>query len=202
MSTETALPNTLPLVLRLGPLRHKFSDAEFFELCRSNPGLSIERTSEGDLVMMSPSGGKTGNQHTRLVARLGAWAEADGSGLLFDASTGFLLPNGAVRSPDVAWVRRSRWETLTESEQAGFPPLCPDFVLELRSPTDRLKDLSEKMAEYLANGAELGWLIDPLEKKVHVYRASEAAVALDHPETIAGEPLMQGFVLRLAEIWT
>ena len=190
-----------PLVLCLGPLRKKMSDDEFFEFCQANRDLRIERTSEGDLVVMSPAGGRTGNRNIRLAARLEAWAEADGTGLAFDSSTGFILPNGAERAPDAAWISRSRWEQLTEKQQESFPPLCPDFVVELRSPSDDLRALRAKMDEYMANGAQLGWLIDPFEKKVHVYRPGEAGVELDGPETVSGEPVLRGFTLELRAIW-
>jgi len=201
MSRELAFAEARPLVLCLGPLRHKMTDEEFLQFCGANPELRIERTSQGDLVVMSPAGGKTGNRNLKLATRLGIWAEADGTGVAFDSSTGFILPNGAERSPDAAWVSRSRWHQLTEKQQEGFPPLCPDFVVELRSPTDALSDLQAKMDEYMANGAQLGWLIDPFEKRVYVYQPGEPAACLDHPETVSGDPLLRGFSLRLDEVW-
>jgi Uma2 family endonuclease len=132
---------------------------------------------------------------------LGSWAEADGTGVAFDSSTGFILPNGAERSPDAAWVSRSRWDRLTEKEQESFPPLCPDFVVELRSPTDNLKDLQAKMDEYMANGAQLGWLIDPFEKRVYVYQPGAAVAVVEDPESLSGEPLLRGFTLQLRQVW-
>ncbi|NOT54218.1 MAG: Uma2 family endonuclease, partial [Deltaproteobacteria bacterium] len=129
------------------------------------------------------------------------WALEEGTGVPFDSSTGFLLPNRATRSPDVAWVKRSRLALLTAEQKKKFPPLCPDFVIELRSPSDNLKTVQEKMQEYLDNGAQLGWLIDPLERRVHVYRAGQAVVCLENPLTISGDPELPGFVLDLTRIW-
>lgn len=201
MSTEVSFSQARSLLLCLGPLRHRMTDDEFFAFCQANRGLRIERTSEGDLIVMSPSGGRTGNRNLKLGARLENWAEANGNGLAFDSSTGFILPNGAERSPDLAWVRRSRWDQLTAKQQESFPPLCPDFVVELRSPTDDPENLLAKMDEYVANGAQLGWLIDPFEKKVHVYRPGEAVEVLDNPGSISGGPLLPGFSLDLALVW-
>jgi Uma2 family endonuclease len=201
MSAEVVFSEARPLVLCLGPLRHRMTDEEFFEFCHANADLRIERTSEGDLILMSPAGGKTGNRNLKLAVRLGSWAEADGTGMAFDSSTGFILPNGAERSPDAAWVSQARWDQLTEKQQESFPPLCPDFVVELRSPTDDLNDQQAKMDEYLANGAQLGWLIDPFEKKVYVYRCGEAVACLDHPDSVSGEPVLRGFTLQLQQVW-
>src|SRR6266571_6003350 len=168
MSTTIAFNNGF--VLDVSPLVSKVSDEEFAELCRKNPELRIERTSEGDLIIMAPTGGKTGRRNAKLIARVMNWAEQDGTGQVFDSSTVFSLPNTARRSPDLSWVRNERWNALSAQEQEEFPPLCQDFVVELRSRTDSLKNLKEKMPEYIGNGAELGWLIDPLERKVHIYR--------------------------------
>ncbi len=197
MSTTFALENGL--VFDISPL--KVSDEEFAELCRLNPELQIERTSEGELVIMAPTGGKTGRRNLKLIVSFGVWAEKDGTGQSFDSSTLFSLPNGARRSPDLSWVRNQRWDALSALEQEQFPPLCPDFVVELRSRTDSLKDLKAKMEEYLANGAQLGWLIDPLERKVHFYRAGVATEILNDPETVSGEPLLNGFVLEVQSLW-
>jgi Uma2 family endonuclease len=201
MSVEAVLSETRPLVLCLGPLRHKMTEEDFFQLCGANPELRIERTSEGDLIVMSPAGGRTSNRNMKLSARVANWAEADGTGVAFDSSGGFVLPNGAERAADAAWVKRSRWDQLTEQQQESFPPLCPDFVVELLSPSDTLKEVQAKMEEYVANGAQLGWLIDPFEKRVHVYRPGQSAVCLDHPESVSGEPLLRGFTLYLKQIW-
>lgn len=199
MSTVSALENGL--VVDFSPLATKVSDDEFAELCRLNPELQFERTSEGELVIMSPTGGKTGRRNAKLIARVTTWAEQDGTGQVFDSSTLFTLPNTAKRSPDVAWVRNDRWNALSTKEQDEFPPLCPDFVVELRSRTDSPKTLKEKMEEYISNGAELGWLIDPSERTVHVYRAGAAPEVLEGPQEVSGEPLLKGFVLDVRALW-
>ncbi|HEX8071507.1 MAG TPA: Uma2 family endonuclease [Pyrinomonadaceae bacterium] len=190
-----------PLVLHFGTVLRKLTEDEFYEFCRLNDEQPLELTSEGDLLIMSPTGGKTGIRNAKLSVRLGGWVEQDGTGQGFDSSTLFTLPNRAKRSPDFAWVRNDRWQALTEEEQEKFPPLCPDFVVELRSPTDSLKFLRRKMEEYIANGAQLGWLIDPFERKVYVYRPQGALEVLDEPQTVSGEPLLRGLALNLAEIW-
>jgi Uma2 family endonuclease len=163
MSTTFALENGL--VVDFTPLATKVTDEEFDELCRLNPELQIERTSEGDLIVMAPTGGKSGRRNLKLIVAFGLWAERDGTGQAFDSSTLFSLPNGARRSPDLSWIGNDRWEALSPQQQEAFPPLCPDFVVELRSKTDRLTTLMAKMDEYIANGAQLGLLIDPLEHK-------------------------------------
>jgi Uma2 family endonuclease len=143
-------------------------------------------TSEGDMILMLPVISEGGKRNFILTARVGAWVEADGTGVGFDSSTGFTLPNGAKRSPDLSWIRRDRWDALSEEQKNEFAPICPDFVVELRSKSDRLPALQEKMEEYLANGAQLGWLIDPLEKKVHIYRPAVPVEVLDHPTGTSG----------------
>jgi Uma2 family endonuclease len=190
-----------PLILHLGPVVQRLSDDEFYEFCMLNSHLRIERTSEGDLIIMPPTGGETGRRNFKLTAQFGEWVEADGTGEGFDSSTEFILPNGAHRSPDAAWVKRERWEALSEEDRKRFPPLCPDFVIELRSETDRLITLQAKMQEYIDNGAQLGWLIDPLDKKVWVYRPSAVVECLDDPATVSGDPVLPGFVLALDRIW-
>jgi Uma2 family endonuclease len=199
MSSAIGLNNGL--VVDFSPLATKVSDEEFAELCRLNPELQLERTSEGDLVIMSPTGGKTGRRNAKLTVAFGVWAEKNGSGQSFDSSTLFTLPNTAKRSPDVAWVRNERWNALSAQQQEEFPPLCPDFVIELRSRTDSLKALKEKMEEYISNGAGLGWLIDPLERRVHVYRAGVDPQVLEDPQEVSGEPLLEGFVLEVRALW-
>lgn len=199
MSTTSALENGL--VFDFSPLATKVSDEEFAELCRRNPELQMERTSEGELVIMSPTGGKPGRRNAKLITQGTIWAEQDGTGQVFDSSTLFTLPNGAKRSPDLSWIRNERWEALSPEQQEQFPPLCPDFVVELRSKTDSLKSLTEKMEEYIANGAQLGWLIDPFGRRVHVYRPGLVAEILDDPETVSGEPLLNGFILEVRTLW-
>jgi Uma2 family endonuclease len=202
MSKAPTAVQTSPLVLRLLPVI-KVSDRQFIELCQLNRDLRIERTKEGDLVIMPPSFSETGRQNFTLTALFGQWVRADGAGVGFDSSTGFTLPNGAVRSPDLAWVRRPRWEALTqEQREEAFSPLCPDFVLELRSLSDPLRYVQAKMEEYMDNGAQLGWLIDPIEKKVYVYRPQALIEILDNPRTVSGDPVLPGFVLELEPVWT
>ncbi|HEV2762080.1 MAG TPA: Uma2 family endonuclease [Pyrinomonadaceae bacterium] len=189
------------LVLHFGPIMKKLTDDEFFEFCQLNKDLRIELTSEGDLIIMPPTGGKTGRRNVKLTIRLGSWAEAEGSGQPFDSSTGFTLPNGAKRSPDFAWVSNERWDALTDEKQEKFPPLCPDFVVELRSSNDSLTSLQQKMEEYVSNGAQLGWLIDPFERKVHVYQPGGEVEILDDPESVSGEPVLRGFALDVRALW-
>lgn len=201
MSTEATLTEIHPLILHLGPILQKMSNHEFFEFCQLNRDWRIELTSEGDLIIMPPTGGETGRLNFTLAGIFYVWAEADGTGIGFDSSTGFTLPNGAKRSPDLAWVKRSRWEALTEEEREEFPPLCPDFVVEIRSRSDVLGVLREKMEEYLANGAQLGWLIDPIEKKVYIYRPSAEVCCLEDPKTTSGDPVLPGFTLDMQRLW-
>jgi Uma2 family endonuclease len=191
-----------PLVIHFGPTLRGMSEHEFFAFCQANPDWRIEQTSKGDLILMAPTGGETGRRNFDLNTVFGAWVERDGTGVGFDSSTGFRLPNGAKRSPDLAWVRRSRWEQLSQEARKQFPPLCPDFVVELRSESEALETLQEKMEEYIANGALLGWLIDPETRKVHIYRPGAAAQCLDNPDSVSGEPVLPGFVLDLRGLWT
>jgi Uma2 family endonuclease len=200
MSKTRTLAEIPPLVLHLAPVI-EVSEQQFFELCQLNRDLRIERTSQGDLVIMPPTDGETGRMNFELTALFGRWVHADGSGVGFDSSTGFTLRNGANRSPDLAWVKRQRWEALTQEQRRGFAPLCPDFVLELRSPSDSLAYVQAKMREYLDNGAQLGWLIDPIEKKVYVYRPQAPVECLDDPPTLSGDPVLPGFVIDLRRVW-
>jgi Uma2 family endonuclease len=202
MSPAAIVTESQPLILHLGPILQKMSDHEFFAFCQSNPEWRFERTREGDLVVMPPTGGRTGTRNFTLIGLFSQWVEVDGTGLGFDSSTGFTLPNGAKRSPDVAWVRRSRWEVLTVEEQEEFPPLCPDFVVELRSRSDDIATLQAKMQEYVANGAQLGWLIDPHEKRVYIYRPHADVCCIENPLTISGEPLLPGFTLNVQRLWS
>jgi Uma2 family endonuclease len=200
MSKTMAFVEIAPLVLRLAPVID-MSDQQFFDLCQLNRDLRIERTSQGDLVIMPPTGSETGGINFKLTGVFSYWVEADGTGVGFDSSTGFTLANGATRSPDLAWVKRDRWERLTPAQRKAFAPLCPDFVMELRSPSDALEYVQAKMQEYLENGARLGWLIDPIEKKVYIYRPQAPVACLDNPQIISGDPVLPGFVLELRKIW-
>ena len=174
---------------------------QFEELCSKYNELRLELTSTGELIVMPGTGSKTGVRNAKLTARLVVWATIDGTGIAFDSSTMFALPNGARRSPDSSWVRREKWDSLTERQQESFGPICPDFVVELRSPTDHLSQVRAKMVEYIENGASLGWLIDPFEFRVYVYTPDRAVVILERPETVSGDPLLPGFNLDLMELW-
>jgi Uma2 family endonuclease len=196
------LPETeqAPLIIHLRPVI-ELTDDQFFEFCQINRDLRIERTAEGDLVIMPPEGGETGHRSILLGMFLTQWALQDGTGVTFGSSTGFNLPHGATRAPDAAWVRRSRLATLTTDQKQEFLPLCPDFVVEIRSPSDRLSLAQAKMQEYLDNGAQLGWLIDLPSRHVYVYRPNRPVERLEHPATVAGDPVLPGFVLDLQQIW-
>jgi Uma2 family endonuclease len=189
-----------PLVFHLHPVCD-LSDDEVYELCQANREWRIERTAERELVAMPPVGGETSEENAEVTRQLGNWARRDGRGRVFDSSAGFILPDGAIRSPDAAWVATARLAALTTQERKRFIPLCPDVVIEIRSPTDRLQPLQDKMHEYLSNGAQLGWLIDPENRRVYVHRADAPIVQLDAPETVSAEPILAGFVLDLREIW-
>jgi Uma2 family endonuclease len=193
---DTATLN-LPVPLELTV---ELSDEQFFQLCQNNRDLRFERTAEGELIIMPPTGGTTGDRNSELNFQLRAWNRQTRLGKSFDSSTGFKLPNGADRSPDASWVAIDRWNALTAEQQEKFVPLCPDFVVELRSPSDPLPKLQAKMAEYMANGARLGWLIDPQRKMVEIYRPNQLVETLQNPATISGEDVLPGFVLDLLEI--
>jgi len=189
-----------PLVLRFRPLIELTED-QFQEFCSLNGDLRIERTAEGEVVVMPPAGTRSGGREGKLGYQLYAWAERDGTGEAFGPSAGFRLPNGAIRAPDASWVPKTRLAQFRPEELEAFAHLCPDFVAEIRSPSDRLSDLKKKMQEYMANGARLGWLIDPYSRRVYVYRPNEPVVELDNPETVSGDPILPGFVLDLRPIW-
>jgi Uma2 family endonuclease len=188
------------VTLRIRPAI-EMTDDEFFALCQLNRDLRFERTSQGDIIIMAPTGAATGIRNADITTQLRNWAKQDGTGAVFDSSTGFKLPNGADRSPDAAWIPRSRLATLTAEQIEKFPPLCPDFVIELLSPTDALSATQAKMAEYIENGSLLGWLIDPEARHVHVYRARQAIVIKENLPEISADPELPGFVLDLREIW-
>ncbi|MEW6211061.1 MAG: Uma2 family endonuclease [Acidobacteriota bacterium] len=185
------------VVLRPGPPLYRYSDEEFARFCAEYPDLRIEMNSAGEVIIMAPVVSEGGKRNFTLTVRFGAWVEKDGTGVGFDSSTGFTLPNGAKRSPDVSWIRRERWDALTDDQKNEFAPICPDFVAELRSKSDRLSSLQEKMEEYIANGAQLGWLIDPIEKKVHIYRPGAEPQVIANPSEISGEGSLHNFTLDL-----
>lgn len=174
---------------------------QFFDFCQANNELRIERTARGDCEIMAPTGGETSWRNSNLIARLYNWAEQDSNGVVFDSSGGFILPNGAIRSPDVSWVKKTRLATLTSEQKQRFLPLCPDFVIELRSPGDNLKALQDKMQEYIENGAGLGWLIDPETKQVKVFEAKKTIMTLNNPAFLSADELLIGFKLDMQKIW-
>ena len=185
-----------PLVIHTRPALD-LTENQFLALCQLNRDLQIERTAAGDWSIMPPVVASSGRGEADIIALLWAWAKRDGTGTVFSASTGFCQPNGAVRAPDTSWVLNSRLERFSTREWEQFLPLCPDFVLELRSPSDRLADLQKKMREYVANGARLGWLLDPRRRRVYVYRPHAAMERLDHPDKVSGDPVLPGFELDL-----
>ena len=188
------------LRLNLRPVM-ELTDERLYLLCQANRELRFERTAQGELLLMAPTAGETGRRNAKLTQHLANWADMDGSGLVFDSSTGFVLPNGAMRSPDAAWLRRSRWESLRPDQKQTFIPLCPDFVIELRSRTDSLQALQDKLQEYIQNGALLGWLIDPQYRRVYVYRPGVPVKCLEKVNAISGDPELPGFVLDLSQVW-
>ena len=189
-----------PLVLHLHPVIN-LTDEQFFEFCQINRDLRIERAATGELLIMPPTGTETGGRNFRLNGQLYNWTEQDGTGMGFDSSTGFTLPNGAKVSPDAAWVKLERWNALTPEQQKKFAPICPDFVVELRSASDNLQPLKTKMQEYIDNGTLLGFLVDRQNQQVYIYRPGVAVECLDHPATVSGDSVLPGFVLDLSKIW-
>lgn len=177
------------------------SDEQYFQLCQANRDLRFERAATGELIIMSPTGGETGNRNGRINQQLFNWVDVNPSGIAFDSSTGFKLPNSADRSPDAAWIKLERWDTLTPSQKQKIIPLCPDFVIELLSPSDRTSVIQSKMLEYLDNGTQLGWLIDRKSKQVEIYRANREVEIIADPKTLSGETVLPGFILNLEQIW-
>lgn len=173
----------------------------FFDFCQVNKELRIERDAEGNIIIMSPTGAETGGRNASLTAQLYNWTKADGTGKSFDSNTGFELPNGATRSPDAAWLTLEKWNSLSSGERNRFARICPDFVIELRSPTDHLSAVQAKLEEYLANGSRLGFLIDPIEGRVHVYRPNSAPEILEKPSSLSAEPEMPGLAFDLEDVW-
>lgn len=189
----------LPIKIKLHPAK-KMTDEEFFEFCQLNKDVSLERNNQGDLLFMSPTGSEGEQRNFSLVGQLWFWTKQDGTGIGFGSSGGFTLPNGAVRSPDAAWIKKERWEQIEPDLRKKFAPICPDFVVELRSETDNLQVLKNKMTEYLENGANLGWLIDPQQQKVYIYRPNSEVEQLDNPVSLSGEDVLPGFVLELQDL--
>jgi Uma2 family endonuclease len=187
------------LTLTLDPVV-QLTREQFYELCKVNHDIRLERSSTGDLILMPPTGWESGKRNADLTTNLNLWNRQAQLGIVFDSSTGFSLPNGADRSPDVAWVEKARIETLAPDPDK-FLPLPPDFVIELRSATDKLATLQHKLAEYRDCGVRLGWLIDPQEKRVEIYRVDRPTEYLSQPEQLSGEEVLPGFMLVMAEIW-
>ena len=178
----------------------RLTSRQLEQFCQKNRDLRIEQTAQGEVIIMPPVYSDTGNTELEIGADLMLWSRQAG-GKAFGSNAGFTLPDGSMRSPDAAWICQDRWDALTFEERHSFAPLCPDFVLELRSSTDRLLRLQEKMLDYLSNGARLGWLIDPLEKQAFVYRPGQEVQHLLNPATLSGEPVLAGFTLDLARVW-
>jgi Uma2 family endonuclease len=180
----------------------RLSAEGFLELCKANQDLQLELTAAGEVIIMPPTFPWTGKQNFGLIGQIWVWIERTGLGFGFDSSTGFTLPNSAIRSPDASWVSNERWESLSESQQKEeFSPLSPDFVVELRSRSDSIKKLREKMHEYIDNGVRLGWLIDSTTKQVEIYRQGQNVEVLETPATLSGEGVLPGFVLDLGKVW-
>ena len=190
---------TIPFVVNPAGVLN-LSDDELFRLCAANPELFIERTSNGELIFMAPAGGESSNRNSTIVLRLGLWNEKMRSGKVFESSGGFVLPNGAMRAPDAAWIPLDRWEALSPEQRKKFLPLCPDFAIELRSESDRLRDVRDKMVEYVANGCRLGWLIDPIGGKAYVYRPGQEVEEVGFDAVLSGEDVLPGFRLALSEL--
>jgi Uma2 family endonuclease len=179
----------------------KLSDEHFNRLCEANPDIKFERTPTGELVIMPPTGGETGKRNVELSADFVYWNRKTKLGVVFDSSTCFKLPGGGNRSPDVSWIEKSRWDALTPEQQRKFPPICPDFVLELRSPSDNLQMIQQKMQEYLDSGIKLGWLINPEDGEVEIYRPGQNVEVQRSPGVISGEGVLPEFILSLEWIW-
>lgn len=183
------------------PEQLKLTDEEFFAFCQENRHLRMEKTSNGEILIIAPSGGETGRTNTNVIYELQHWNKQKQLGEVFDSSTGFSLPNGSTRSPDAAWVKQARWDALSAEEKKKFPPLCPDFVIELLSESDPLKQTQDKMREWIDNGCRLGWLLDPARKQVFIYRPGSEAEALSgFDQQLSGEDVLPGFVLDLGKL--
>ncbi len=179
----------------------QLTDEQFFQLCRANPDIKFERNANGELIIMPPTGGETGKRNAILTAEFVIWNRQAKLGEVFDSSTCFKLPNGANRSPDVAWIQQHRWESLTSQQREIFPPIAPDFVLELMSPSDTLKATQAKMQEYIENGVRLAWLIDRQSRTVEIYHPGQSPQVLSSPSTLSGADILPGFVLNMEIVW-
>ncbi len=186
--------------LDLSPIA-QFTREEFYKLCAANPEAKLERSATGELIVMAPTGGETGNQNFCLAGQLYVWNQQQSLGKAFDSSTGFALPKGGDRSPDVSWIPMEKWEALTAEQRRRFLPLCPDFVIELLSPSDSWTMAQQKMADYLNNGCRLGWLLDPDNQRVAIYRLNQPMELLDAPDRLSGEAVLPGFMMDVQFLW-
>lgn len=200
-SVQSANSFILPQPFSLDFHSARLTEKQFDELCQNHPDLKFELSAKGELIVMPPTSMESGWRNTDLITEVNLWARKDKTGIVFDSSTMFTFPNGAKRSPDVSWILKKRVEKLSLTERRKFARIVPDFVIELRSPSDALKDLQNKMAEYIENGVRLGWLIDPAEKQVHIYRANGEVESLENPKKVSGEDVLIGFELSVREIW-
>ncbi|HLP89959.1 MAG TPA: Uma2 family endonuclease [Nostocaceae cyanobacterium] len=201
MTTNLPIATEIPpLVLQMQPAL-TMTDEQFFQFCQQNRNLRIEKSASGELIIMSPTGSETDQRNFDIIVQLGIWTKQNKLGVGFGSSGGFTLPNGAIRSPDAAWIKLERWEAIPLEQRKKFAPICPDFVVELRSESDSLKTLQEKMQEYIENGSQLGWLIDRKERKVYIYRPNSPVEILNNPQKLSGESVLPGFVLDLSGVW-
>lgn len=188
------------ITIKLQPII-ELNDENFYQRCSTNPDVKFERNAQGEIIVMPPTGGETGKRNAEIIIDFGIWNRQTKLGVLFDSSTCFKLPNGADRSPDVSWIRQDRWDILTPEEQEKFPPIAPDFVLELMSPTDNLKDVQTKMREYMDNQVKLGWLFNRKTRRVEIYRLGQKVEILQDPAQMSGEDILPGLVLDMQIVW-
>jgi Uma2 family endonuclease len=200
MTQTISLTENIPLKLQMSPAID-MTDEQFFAFCQQNRDYRIERNATGEITIMPPTGSETGNRNFDLIVQLGIWTRQNGTGIGFDSSAGFTLPNGAMKSSDAAWIKLEKWHSLTPEQQQKFAPICPDFIIELRFPSDNLQPLKDKLQEYIDNGVSLGWLIDRKNRKVYIYRPNSEVECLDNPATLSGESILPEFVLQLSTIW-
>jgi Uma2 family endonuclease len=186
---------------KLNVQRTKLTEEQFIVLCQENPELRLELSAQGTLIILPPVGSEGGWRSGEVFGALGTWAKQDQTGLSFDSSAGFTLPDGAIRSPHASWIPRERWTALPKAQREKFAPICPDFVAEVRSQSDKLPDLLDKMQEYIDNGARLGWLLDPLDQRAYLYRPGQSVEMLENPEVLSGESILPGFVFQIRELW-
>ncbi len=189
------------VTLSLKPFIDRISETDLEKLCQENPEARLEINTEGQLIIMSPTGSESGKRNTSLIFQVELWNRQQNLGIVFDSSTGFKLSNGAIRSPDVSWVTLAAWNSLTKQQQRKFAPIDPDFVIELMSPTDDLDELQGKMQEYRNCGVRLGWLINPDEKQVEIYRQQEEPEILNNPQTLSGEQILPNLIVDLQDIF-